>query len=301
MPKEEYKPHCGYIPIVGRSNVGKSTLLNYLIGKKISIVCHKPQTTRQCIIGIHTKGSYQTVYIDTPGLNHRKKNSLNHLMNRNLINSLKNNVALVIFVIAGTFWRSEDNKIFNLLLRNNDAPVLLVINKIDLIKNKTTLLPYINIISHKMNFVDILPISAFTGYNLDILVNIIKKFIPESNHLFPKHMITNQSIQFMIAEIIREKLMNYLNQEIPYSVAVTIDEVVLNKKGYYNINGYIIVERKAQQNIIIGYKSNRINSILKQARYEIQLMLNTQVSINLGIKIKNRWVDDQIILKTLGH
>ncbi|WWP00235.1 MAG: GTPase Era [Candidatus Dasytiphilus stammeri] len=300
MQTLEAKPHCGYIPIVGRSNVGKSTLLNYLIGKKISIVSRKPQTTRQCIIGIHTKASYQTIFIDTPGLNPNQKHSLNHLINRNLINALKNNVTLVIFVIAGTFWRSEDNTIFN-LLRNNETPVLLAINKIDLIKHKTTLLPYIHRISQKMNFIDILPISASTGYNLNTLLNIIKKFLPESNHVFPKHMITNQSRKFMIAEIIREKLMHFINLEIPYSVAVTIDQVFLNKQGYFNINGYIIVERKGQQKIILGYNSNRINRIIKKASYEIELLMNTQVSINLGIKIKNRWVDDQIILNTLGH
>ncbi|WWO99929.1 MAG: GTPase Era [Candidatus Dasytiphilus stammeri] len=297
---EEQKLYCGYIPIVGRSNVGKSTLLNHIIGKKISIVSRKPQTTRQCIIGIHTKGSYQTILIDTPGVNNRKKNTLNSLMNRNLINSIKNQVSLIIFVIAGTDWTSDDTKILNLLY-NNEAPVLLVINKIDLIKNKSLLLPHIHFINQKMKFIDILPISAYTGYNLNILVNFIKKFLPESSHFFPKEKITNQSLKFMIAEIIREKLMHFLNLEIPYSVAVTIDQVILNQAGYYHIDGYIIVERKGQKNIIIGHKHNKINSILKEASYEIELMMKTPISINLGIKIKKKWADNHLMLTTLGY
>ncbi|WWO95181.1 MAG: GTPase Era [Candidatus Dasytiphilus stammeri] len=299
---ENQQLHCGYIPIVGKSNVGKSTLLNNLIGQKISIVCRKAHTTRQCIVGIHTKGNYQTIYIDTPGWNNiKQKTLLNRFMNRNIINYIKNHVALVIFVTSGTNWTSNDNQILNMLCKN-ESPVLLVINKIDLIKNKTVLLPYIHLISQKMNFIDILPISASTGYNINNLLKIITKFLPKSNHLFPKKMITNQSITFMLSEIIREKLMHFLNHEIPYSVAVTIDQVTFNNKsGIYDIYGYILVERKGQKKIIIGYKNNKINNILKEASYEIELMMNTPVSINLGIKIKNQWFNDQIILKTLGY
>ncbi|WWO98965.1 MAG: GTPase Era [Candidatus Dasytiphilus stammeri] len=298
---EKPQLYCGYVPLVGRSNVGKSTLLNYIVGKKISIVCPKQQTTRQCITGIYTQENHQTIFIDTPGLNHRSpKKSINHLINCNITNSIKDNVALIIFVVAGTYWTSDDNKMLKILSESN-APVLLVINKIDLIKNKKLLLPHIYFLSKQMKFIDILPISAHTGYNINILVNIIKNFLPKSNHLFPKNRITNQSVKFMISEIIREKLMLFLNREIPYSVAVNIDQTYINKQGYYNIFGYIIVERKGQKNIIIGYKGNRINTILKKARHEIELMMNTQVSINLWIKIKDKWADNRIMIETLGY
>ncbi|MGL4681702.1 MAG: GTPase Era, partial [Hafnia alvei] len=201
----EETTYCGFIAIVGRPNVGKSTLLNQLLGQKISITSRKPQTTRHRIMGIHTEGPYQAIYVDTPGLHIEEKRAINRLMNRAASSSI-GDVELVIFVVEGTHWTADDEMVVN-KLRDLKAPVILAINKVDNVQDKAALLPHIQFLSEQMNFMDVVPISAEKGTNVDTIASIVRKKLPEAIHHVPEEYITDRSQRFMASEIIREKLM----------------------------------------------------------------------------------------------
>lgn len=238
--------HCGFIAIVGRPNVGKSTLLNQILGQKISITSRKAQTTRHRIMGIDTEGDYQAIYIDTPGLHIEEKRAINRLMNRAASSSI-GDVELILFVVEGTHWNEDDEMVLN-KLKSVKCPVLLVINKIDNVSDKTKLLPHIQEISQKFHFMDVIPISAEKGEGIDIIKQIVKQHLPEGEHHFPEDYITDRSQRFMASEIIREKLMRFLGEELPYSVTVEIEQFKVDEKnGMYRINGLILVERDGQK------------------------------------------------------
>ena len=295
----EEKNYCGFVAIVGRPNVGKSTLLNELLGQKISITSRKPQTTRHRIMGIHTEGPYQAIYVDTPGLHIEEKRAINRLMNRAASSSI-GDVELVIFVVEGTHWTPDDEMVVN-KLRDLKSPVLLAINKIDNVTDKSKLLPHLQFLSEQMNFIDIVPMSAEKGINVDTIASIVRKRLPEAIHHFPEDYITDRSQRFMASEIIREKLMRFLGEELPYSVTVEIERFVTNERGGYDINGLILVEREGQKKMVIGNKGAKIKTIGIEARQDMEQMFETKVHLELWVKVKSGWADDERALRSLGY
>ncbi|WP_413737475.1 GTPase Era [Sodalis sp. RH21] len=295
----EDKTYCGFIAIVGRPNVGKSTLLNQFLGQKISITSRKPQTTRHRIMGIHTEGPYQAVYVDTPGLHIEEKRAINRLMNRAASSSM-GDVELVIFVVEGTHWTPDDEMVVN-KLRGLSCPVVLAINKVDNVTDKSKLLPHITFLSQQMNFLDVVPICAETGMNVDTLAGIVRKLMPEGEHQFPEDYITDRSQRFMASEIIREKLMRFLGEELPYSVTVEIERFITNERGGYDIHGLILVEREGQKKMVIGNKGSKIKTIGIEARQDMETMFESKVHLELWVKVKSGWADDERALRSLGY
>ncbi|MCO6552484.1 MAG: GTPase Era [Gilliamella sp.] len=296
----ETTQHCGFVAIVGRPNVGKSTLLNQLLGQKISITSRKAQTTRHRIVGIDTQDNDQIIYIDTPGLHIEEKRAINRLMNRAASSSI-GDVELVIFVVEGTHWNDDDEMVAN-KLKDCKSPVLLVINKIDNVTDKTQLLPHIQAISQKVNFLDVVPISAEKGEGVDIIKDIVKKHLPEGEHHFPEDYITDRSQRFMASEIIREKLMRFLGDELPYSVTVEIEQFKVDERnGMYRINGLILVERDGQKKMVIGNKGEKIKKIGIEARKDMQSFFDNKVHLELWVKVKAGWADDERALRSLGY
>ncbi|MFJ5401629.1 GTPase Era [Pectobacterium sp. 21LCBS03] len=295
----EVQTHCGFVAIVGRPNVGKSTLLNQLLGQKISITSRKPQTTRHRIMGIHTEGPYQAIYVDTPGLHIEEKRAINRLMNRAASSSI-GDVELIIFVVEGTHWNDDDEMVLN-KLRDQKLPVLLAINKVDNVTDKTKLLPHIQFLSQQMDFLDVVPISAEKGTNVDTIASIVRKHLPQAIHHFPEDYITDRSQRFMASEIIREKLMRFLGEELPYSVTVEIERFVTNERGGYDINGLILVEREGQKKMVIGNKGTKIKTIGIESRQDMEEMFEAKVHLELWVKVKSGWADDERALRSLGY
>ena len=291
--------YCGFIAIVGRPNVGKSTLLNKILGQKISITSRKAQTTRHRIVGIKTEGAYQAIYVDTPGLHIEEKRAINRLMNR-AASSAIGDVDLIIFVVDGTHWNADDEMVLN-KLRNAKAPVVLAINKVDNIKNKDELLPFITDISGKFNFAHIVPISAQHGNNAHELEKIVRQSLREGAHHFPEDYVTDRSQRFMASEIIREKLMRFTGEELPYSVTVEIEQFKVNERGTYEINGLILVEREGQKKMVIGAGGQKIKTIGIEARADMERLFDNKVHLELWVKVKSGWADDERALRSLGY
>ena len=299
MTEQQTETYCGFIAIVGRPNVGKSTLLNKILGQKISITSRKAQTTRHRIVGIKTEGVYQEIYVDTPGLHIEEKRAINRLMNR-AASSAITDVDLVIFVVDGTHWNDDDEMVLN-KLRKTKVPVVLAINKIDNIKNKDDLLPFITEISQKFNFADIVPMSAEKGNNLDAIEKIVRKSLRPGVHHFPEDYVTDRSQRFMASEIIREKLMRFMGEELPYSVTVEIEQFKVNERGTYEINGLILVERDGQKKIVIGRKGETLKKIGTEARLDMERLFDNKVHLELWVKVKSGWADDERALRSLGY
>ncbi|HEA3265730.1 GTPase Era [Pasteurella multocida] len=293
------KTYCGFIAIVGRPNVGKSTLLNKILGQKISITSRKAQTTRHRIVGIHTDGPYQAVYVDTPGLHIEEKRAINRLMNR-AASSAIGDVDLIIFVVDGTHWNEDDEMVLN-KLRAAKAPVVLAINKIDNIKNKEEILPFITELTSKFDFAHVVPISAQRGKNVAELEKIVRESLHEGMHHFPEEYVTDRSQRFMASEIIREKLMRFTGEELPYSVTVEIEQFKLNERGTYEINGLILVEREGQKKMVIGNKGQKIKQIGIEARADMERLFDNKVHLELWVKVKSGWADDERALRSLGY
>ena len=292
--------HCGFVAIVGRPNVGKSTLLNQLLGQKVSITSRKAQTTRHRILGIDTQGNTQIIYIDTPGLHIEEKRAINQLMNKAASSSI-GDVEVILFVVEGTHWTNDDELVVS-KLKSVSAPIILVINKIDNVTDKTSLLPHIAEIQQKLNFADIVPISAEKGEGIDIIRKIVMNHLPEGEHHFPEDYITDRSQRFMASEIIREKLMRFLGEELPYSVTVEIEQFKVDEKtGMYRINGLILVEREGQKKMVIGNKGEKIKQIGIEARKDMQNFFDNKVHLELWVKVKAGWADDERALRSLGY
>lgn len=296
---ETEKTHCGFVAIVGRPNVGKSTLLNQLLGQKISITSRKAQTTRHRIVGIDTQGAYQAIYVDTPGLHIEEKRAINRLMNKAASSSI-GDVELVIFVVEGTNWNDDDEMVLG-KLKQARCPVILAINKVDCIKQKEILLPHIQMLSEKMNFLQVVPISAENGTGVDEIARIVHDHLPEGTHHFPVDYVTDRSQRFMASEIIREKLMRFMGEELPYSVTVEIERFVVNEMGGYDINAAILVERDGQKKMVIGAKGSKIKVIGTEARRDMEEMFDTKVHLELWVKVKSGWADDERALRSLGY
>lgn len=295
----EQQTYCGFIAIVGRPNVGKSTLLNKILGQKISITSRKAQTTRHRIVGIHTDGNYQAIYVDTPGLHIEEKRAINRLMNR-AASSAIGDVDLIIFVVDGTHWNEDDEMVLH-KLRKSKTPVVLAINKIDNIKNKDELLPFMTEISQKFEFAHIVPISAQRGNNVHQLQQIVKDSLKPGLHHFPEEYVTDRSQRFMASEIIREKLMRFTGEELPYSVTVEIEQFKVNERGTYEINGLILVERDGQKKMIIGKGGQKIKTIGIEARQDMERLFDSKVHLELWVKVKSGWADDERALRSLGY
>ncbi len=290
--------HCGYVAIVGRPNVGKSTLLNQILGQKISITTRKPQTTRHQILGIKTTEEAQVVYVDTPGIHRGSKKAMNRYMNKAAA-SVINDVDVVVFVVDGLHWEEDDQAILE-KLKQVDAPVILALNKLDKLGDRTELLPHIQQLSEKMSFREVIPVSASKGENVESLEATVTVLLPASPPFFPEDQVTDKSERFVAAELVREKLMMRLGQEVPYSITVEIEQFKL-KKDVLHINALIWVERENQKMIVIGKKGEMLKAVGKQARIEMEAMFEQKVFLQLWVKVKDKWADDERALQNLGY
>lgn len=288
---------CGYVAIIGRPNVGKSTLLNRIVEQKLSITSHKPQTTRHAIIGIHTTASAQAIYVDTPGLHKNSKQAMNRAMNRTASNSLAG-VDLVLFLVEADHWEADDE--FALSRIPKEIPTLLVVNKIDNLPDKTRLLPVLETLSKRAAFAAVVPISARTGDAVDRLTEEVERLLPVASAHFPADQITDRSERFLVAEIIREKIMRGLGQEVPYEATVEVEQFV-SKLTIIHISAIIWVARKGQKGILIGKGGERLKSIGAKARQEIETLLQNKVFLQLWVKVKQGWSDDLRAIQSLGY
>lgn len=292
------KSYFGFVGIIGRPNVGKSTLMNHLLGQKVSITSRRPQTTRNRVVGIDTEGEYQTVYVDTPGLHKEEKRAINRLMNRAAESAL-GDVELILLVVDATQWTDDDELVFS-KIENVKIPVVLVINKIDKVQDKDSLLPLIEKLSSRLKFKDIIPVSAMKNVNLQALKQLIRQSLPEGVHCFPEDSITDRSSRFMAAELIREKVMRQMGEELPYSVTVEVEEFK-EENNLLRISAVILVERSGQKKMVIGAGGNRIKRIGTDARIDMEKLFDCKVFLNLFVKVKAGWADDERALKSLGY
>lgn len=289
---------AGYVAIVGRPNVGKSTLLNRILGQKISITSRKPQTTRHQILGVKTQGHVQVMYVDTPGLHKGRDQALNRYMNRAAASALSD-VDLVVFVVDRTHWSDEDQLVLEKVQRVS-CPVILVVNKVDRLEDKDQLLPHLQTLAERMNFAEVVPLSAAKGRNVDRLEQLISDRLPKGMHYFPEDQITDRSERFMAAELVREKIMRRLGDELPYQVTVEIETFQLEGEVLH-INALILVERGGQKKIIIGNKGEQIKAIGRDARLDMEEMFGYKVMLKLWVKVKGGWADDERALRSLGY
>lgn len=288
----------GFVALIGRPNVGKSTLMNHLIGQKVSITSRRPQTTRNRVLGIDTQGEYQAVFVDTPGLHKEEKRAINRLMNRAAESAL-GDVELILLVVDATLWTDDDEMVFS-KIENTNVPVVLVINKIDKLHDKATLLPLIERLSKRVNFKAIVPVSALRSTNLDDLKKLVFESLPEGPHCFSEDSITDRSSRFMAAELIREKLMRQMGDELPYSATVEIEEFK-EEENLIKISAVILVERAGQKKMVIGAGGSRIKRIGTDARIDMEKLFDCKVFLNLFVKVKAGWADDERALKSLGY
>jgi len=286
----------GYVSITGRPNVGKSTLLNTILGEKVAIVTSKPQTTRNRIIGVKTLPDAQIVFIDTPGI-HKPKHKLGKLMVREAKKSVKE-VDIILFMVEPENPGIGDKFIIE-MLKGLSKAVFLLINKVDAVK-KPQVLPVIDTCSKLYPFKEVIPISALTGDGIEILLKTIVEYLPEGPKYYPDDIVTDQLEEFMVSEIIREKVMEQTEEEVPYSVAVEVIKWSEREDGVVFIYANIYVERDGQKGIIIGKDGSRLKAIGSSARLEIEKLLGTKVFLELWVKVKKDWRSNERILKELG-
>ena len=290
--------YCGYVAIVGRPNVGKSTSLNHLLGQKLCITSRKPQTTRHTLLGIKTEGEFQMIFVDTPGIHTNQERAINRVMNRSAASVIAD-VDVVIFVVDRFEWSEADEYVAK-YLSNNDVPLIVAVNKVDMIGDKEALLPHLNFLSGKVNAQELIPLSALRKTNLDVLEKKIKGYIPQKVHVYPEDQITDRSERFLAAEIVREKITRQMGAEVPYQVTVEIEEFRAEKKITY-ISALILVERDGQKKIIIGTNGERLKKIGEQARADIESLLGCKVMLRTWVKIRSGWSDDERALRSLGY
>lgn len=287
----------GFIAIVGRPNVGKSTLLNALVGEKISITSNKPQTTRHRIVGIHTDDTAQWIFVDTPGFQLQYRNALNRTMNRTVTEALSG-VDVVVFVVEALHYDERDETVVKLLPR--DRPVILVVNKTDTVKEKRQLLPFIDRMAKVFPFAEIVPVSATTHFQIPELLAAIRPHLPEGPPLYDKEDITDRSERFLAAEAVREKIFRLLGDEIPYSTTVVIEK--FEEEGRLRrIHAAIIVDKESQKAIVIGKGGERLKAIGSEARRDMERLFGGKVYLELWVKVRSGWADDERAVKSLGY
>lgn len=290
--------YCGFIAIVGRPNVGKSTLLNYLVGEKISITADKPQTTRHKIIGVKTIDNKQAVFIDTPGMHIKQKKAINREMNKAAKSALRD-VDAVLFVVEALMWTEEDALVLD-CVQNLKCPVFLIVNKVDMIKNKEQLLPHLAELGKKMSFTEIIPCVATHGDQVQIIEQKIFAILPPGPLMYPNDQTTDKSLQFRLAEIIREKLTRVLSAELPYAASVEIENMQETDTQLI-VHAIIWVERDSQKAIVIGKHGVMLKEIGRQARLDMNHLLKTSVHLELWVKVRDNWSNDNRALRNLGY
>ena len=293
---------CGYVAIVGRPNVGKSTLLNHILGQKLSITSRRPQTTRHQVLGIKTEEGTQTVYVDTPGMHKIQKKAINRYMNKAASSALAG-IDAIVFVVDRLAWTEEDQMVLE-KLRSVRCPVILAINKVDKISDKSKLMQHLQILQEKMDFKALMPISAQHGHNLKDLEEMINEILPYGVHHFPEDQLTDRSSRFLAAELVREKIMRQLGDELPYEITVEIEEFkheVRPKGPLLTISALVLVERDSQKAIVIGDRGARLKKIGQDARQDMEQLFDSKVMLNIWVKVKAGWSDDERALKSLGY
>lgn len=294
----ETMPHCGYVAIIGRPNVGKSTLLNRILGVKLAITSHKAQTTRHTILGIKSFAQGQAVYVDTPGIHDRSDNAMNRYLNRTA-RSVLEGVDLLIFVVEASRWTREDEKVLA-YLQQVHAPVILAVNKVDKIKQKETLLPYLSEMAARYDFKEIVPLSAKSGKHLPQLESLVLQALPAGERPFPDDQLTDRPEKFFAAEMIREQITRRYAKELPYATSVEIEKFE-ELPGRYRIHGVIWVEKPGQKGIIIGKDGLALKKMATQARKSMEKFFETKVHLEIWVKVKKSWSSDEAALVRLGY
>lgn len=290
--------HCGFVAVVGRPNVGKSTLINTILGSKISIVTPKPQTTRHRILGVDSHAGYQVIYIDTPGLHRNAGKAMNRMMNRTAANALMD-AEVIMFVTEANRWTVEDQDVLE-RIQNTSAPVIAVMNKMDKVHPREMLLQAIAEMAARHEFAEVIPISAKLRNNVDRLVELVPGFLPESPPLFPEDMITDRSENFRIAEVVREKLTLALRQEVPYGLTVQVERFERDDNGIA-INAIIWIDRDSQKGIVVGKGGKLLKKVGRAARLELKADFGVPVHLELWVKVKDNWSDNEKELLRLGY
>jgi GTP-binding protein Era len=288
---------AGFAALVGRPNVGKSTLINALMGEKISIVTSRPQTTRHRVLGVLNRPGVQLAFVDTPGLHLGERRALNRAMNRTAAAALSD-ADLVVFVVEALRFGEEDEAVLQ-RIRDSGRNSIAVINKVDRVKPKDRLLPFVAELAARHPFLEVVPISAEKGVNLDRLIEVIGARLPESPELFPKEQRTDRGIEFQIAETIREKLTMELVEELPYGIAVEVEKQT-EEDGQLVVDAVIYVDRAGQKPIVIGAKGSRLKRVGQKAREELNARLGKRLHLNLWVKVREDWADDARALAQLG-
>lgn len=289
---------AGFIAVVGRPNVGKSTLINTLVGAKISIVSSKPQTTRHRVLGVRTEGEAQFVFVDTPGFQTKHRNALNQSMNR-VVTQVLAEVDAVLFLIESLKLTPADERVLKLL--PDSRPVILVVNKVDQVADKERLLPFLQEAASRFKFAEIVPLSALDGKDGDRLLNIVGKYLPESEPFFEEDAITDRSERFLASEILREKVFRLTGDEIPYGVAVEIEKYETEESGMRRIHAVIWIDRDAHKPILLGKGGEHLKRISTEARQDMEKLFDAKVFLQCWIKVKSGWTDNAALLKSLGH
>ncbi|WKJ89379.1 GTPase Era [Methylomonas montana] len=289
--------NCGYVALIGRPNVGKSTLMNHLLGQKLSITSRKPQTTRHRILGIKTTEAGQAIFMDTPGMHQDEKKVLNRYLNKTADSTLLG-VDVVVWLLDGLYWHEYDQKIFKKLERAG-LPVILVVNKVDKIKDKDAVLKFFADAQQKYPFQHIVPVSALKRTNLELLEQHIMALLPEAEPIYPEDQITDRPERFFVAEIIREKLTRRLGDELPYALTVEIERYE-EFPELCKIYAAILVERDSQKSIVIGKQGEMLKKVGSEARVDIEKLIGQKVYLQLWVKVKKGWSDNERALQSLG-
>jgi GTP-binding protein Era len=293
---ESYR--SGVIAVAGRPNVGKSTLVNSLVGEKISIVTPKPQTTRHRAMGIYTDADAQLVFVDTPGVHRSRRDALNRALNRTAAGALPE-ADLVVFVIEALRWTDEDADVLG-MIRRADVPVMLVVNKVDKVVPRERLLPFLDEVTGRHDFTDVIPLSALRGKDVARFRGLLKKRVPEGPALFPEHQRSDRGPEFHAAEAVREKLMFRMRQELPYGIAVEIESFADEPDGV-EISAVIWVARKGQKAIVIGRGGQELKAVGTAARRDLEARFGKKVMLRLWVKVRENWADSEADLKRFGY
>ncbi len=288
----------GYIALIGRPNVGKSTLLNHLLGYKLSITSRKPQTTRHRILGIKTTDEMQAVFVDTPGIHQGENRAMNRYMNRTASMSILD-VDVIVWVTDIQEWNENDEVILE-KLKDSKAPVVLALNKIDKLADKETLLPRVEALSNRFPFKEIIPLSALKSDNLERLESLVYELLPEGIPFYPEDQVTDRTERFLASEIVREKLFRKLGQELPHAITVEIESYEDSEK-LVRIHAIIWVERDGQKTIVVGEKGKVLKTIGQRARIDIEQLVGKKVYLGLWVKVKKGWSDNERALQSLGY
>ena len=293
----DLKTKSGYVSIVGKTNAGKSTLLNNILGQKIAITSRKPQTTRHRFLGIRTDNEFQIIFVDTPGFHSGQKRALNRYMNKVASNAMRG-VDIVLYVLDKLNWTEEDLSRVNSI--SDETSVILVINKVDKLEEKNSLLPFIKELSEKDLFSHIIPISALKDLGVEDLVKLIHEKIPIGGHLYPEDQVTDISERFLASEIIRENCINRLGDELPYRISVSIERFS-EVKGIIHIDSVIFVEKQSQKGMLIGQSGSMLKSIGTASRKELEKLLESKVMLKTWVKVKSGWSDNESLLPSMGY